>query len=399
MLSARVPSRLLLLLELRLHRFDGGSRHSDDVGNHIALDDRDVLVSSFGGVVGVNDAGPGVDHQLVRENPNELAEVLRLVLRDQVILQVIRHLVDADVPLLLAEIRNLLLVLLEVVQNVEGGDLTIERLHVVREGPSGFEPDETDGEGVHHLLQGTIPLNILVQHVACGTIRVIETLPRTRRLRNLAVLDLAGPEVLGVLLDEIAKNLVDAGLLHDLAGRIGTLHIALRPGEPIFVDRLEVGDPETVEKGGIHLVHLVLTVRVDGGEDPSARVELVPVEGTIENDLEGRLHDLRSRTVKLVEEEHNRFRTCLHVPVGRHELGDSAIDLRKTDHVTFAHLAEPPFHHRETEVGGELVNRLALSNAVITTDEDRDVGGENSGAGKKRFEVQSGILVLSFVSR
>jgi hypothetical protein len=129
-------------------------------------------------------------------------------------------------------------------------------------------------------------------------------------------------------------------------------------------------------------------------------VELPPVELTIEDDLEGGLHDLGGCSVELVQKETYRSIACILIPLGRIEPSHFTVSGRKTDHVTFAHLAEPTVSDVKVETLGNLPNYLGFTDAVSTAEKNRGGLREKWSYLEKSSYLHRGHIVfpLTFLS-
>lgn len=342
------------------------------------------LVDRLGQLEVVDSSGrelrPGSHSELRGEITHEVPEVGTLVVVQglQVLRDVVGDLFDGDVELLLTELGDLLLDLAVLLDDLLTSDLGVDRLDVTVEGDRGFRADEPE---THRVEEGVIRgVSDTVGDQSVG-----EAFPAAAAggdSRGLATLGRVEP--LLVAGDEGDDVLVDG------TGLLG-------PGEPVLRVRREVDGPEAVEERRIHLVDRVGRRGVDGSVDSRLRVELPAVELTVEDDLECCLHDLRGRTVELVEEQGHRLGACTLVPLRRVEPRDLAIRGRKTDHVTLTHLREAAVDDLEAEPLGNLPDDLGLTDAVVTSEEDRGLDGELGGDLEERADGHGGHCVVSLL--
>jgi hypothetical protein len=323
---------------------------------------------------------PGRHPELRRECTHEVPEVGTLVVVQglQVLRDVVGHLLDGDVELLLAELGDLRLDLGVVLDDLLAGDLGVDRLDEAVEGDRCLRADEAEA----HRVEERIVREICHAGTDQGLGQPLPAAAGGRDLRGLHVLGRIEP--LLVACDEGDDVLVDG------TGLLG-------PGEPVLRVRREVDGPEAIEECRIHLVDRVGRRGVDGSVDARLRVELPAVELTVEDDLEGGLHHLGGGAVELVEEQGDRLRAGLAVPVRRVEPRDLAVRGRETDHVAFRHLREAAVDHLEAEALGHLADDLALADAVVATEEDRGLDGELGGDVEERADGHRGHFVVSLV--
>ncbi len=237
----------------------------------------------------------------------------------QVLRDVVGYLLDGDVELLLTELGDLRLDLSVALDDLLTGDLGVDRLDVAVEGDGRLRTDVTE---THRVEEGVIR----EVRDPVGDQSVGQTFPAAAAGgdgRGLATLGRVEP--LLVAGDEGDDVLVDG------PGLLG-------PSEPVLRVRRQVDGPEAIEERRVHLVDRVGRRGVDGRVNAGLRVELPAVELTVEDDLEGGLHDLGGGTVELVEEQGHRLLAGVLVPLRRVEPRDLAVRGRETDHVAFAHL-------------------------------------------------------------
>jgi len=283
------------------------------------------LVDRLGELEVVDPAGrelrPGRHSELRGEVTHEVSEVGTLVVVEnlQVLRDVVGHLLDGYVELLLTELGDLRLDLSVALDDLLTGDLSVDGLDVAVEGNGRLRADVTEA---HRVEEGVIR----EVRDPVGDQSVGQTLPAAAAGgdgRGLATLGRVEP--LLVAGDEGDDVLVDG------PGLLG-------PSEPVLRVRRQVDGPEAIEECRVHLVDRVGRRGVDGRVDSGLRVELPAVELTIQDDLEGGLHDLGSGAVELVEEQGHRLLAGVLVPLRRVEPRDLAVRGRETDHVAFAHL-------------------------------------------------------------
>jgi len=304
--------------------------------------------------------------KLAGEDVEEVLEVLRLLPVPRVARAVGLHLLDEGELLLVGEVGDLRLHLRPVVEDILGGELTVEGLHEVDEGGGGLGAHEPDGHVVEEavrspslLLEGAHPhrLQALVQHR-----------PGPTRGGHLAGLDLAeGAEVVRVLADEVDDDPVDASVR--------------RPGEPVGRGGLEVDGPEAVEEGRVHIRDLVVAAHVRCRDDLGSGVEAdgqavgTRTELAVEDDLEEGVLDPDEATVDLVEEEDAGLLGGPDVPGGEGEAGAPGglreLEVGEAEHVALRGGGGPEVDEGLSRAVRELADDVALSDAVVTTDEDR----------------------------
>jgi len=95
---------------------------------------------------------PGGHPKLGRQVVHEGTEVLTLVVVQgrEVLRDVVGHLFNGDIELLLSEAVDLLLDLVELLDDLLAGDLGIDRLHIAVEGDGGFGANVTEAERIEH---------------------------------------------------------------------------------------------------------------------------------------------------------------------------------------------------------------------------------------------------------
>ena len=322
--------------------------------------------------------GPCRDPELRGEGTHEVLEVLTLLIVEvgQVLGNVVGHLLDGHVELLLTELGDLGLDLGVGVDDLLARHLGIDGLDEAVEGDGGLRTDEAETHRVEERIIGKL------RHTGADQC-LRETLPASATGRDLRGLDvLRRIEPLLVAGDELRDVLMDG------AGLLG-------PGKPVLRIGAQVDGPEAIEECRIHLIDRVGRRGVDGSVDTSLRVELPTVELPVEDHLEGCLHDLGRCAVELIEEESHRLLAGLLVPVRRVEARDLTVRRRETDHVALTHLRQTTVDDLEAEVLGHLAYDLALADAVVASEKDRGLDGEFGGDVEERADGHRGHCVVS----
>ena len=311
---------------------------------------------------------PAGDSQLTGEVGHERLEVgsLLVVKGLEVLRDVVGDLLDENVLALLTELRNLLLHLAVIAENFLTGHLVIDRLDEGVEGDGRLGADVTKSHRVEEWMVGILDDAGLAEGTA-------ESFPGTAARGNLAGLNLLGGiKPFLVARDEIGNVIVNTP--------------ATCPGDPVLDGRLEIDRPETVEERRIHLIDGVGCGMVNGSVDAGLGVKLPTIELTVENDLEGCLHNLRRGSVELIEKEAEGLRTGVLVPVRRIKSGHLTVSGGKTNHVTLGHLREATVEDGKTEVLRNLSNNLALTDAVWPADENGGLNWKHLGDGEEGLD-------------
>jgi hypothetical protein len=105
-----------------------------------------------------------------------------------------------------------------------------------------------------------------------------------------------------LLLTEVSRILANEALNH-------RMDAVSSPCEPVLIGRLKVTYPEAIEESGVHLIDLVLCRGIDTCHHSGTFMETVTVQLAVQNDLERSLHNLRGRTVQLIEEKNGGLLT------------------------------------------------------------------------------------------
>ena len=167
------------------------------------------------------------------------------------------HLLDDGQLLLGGEVRHLLADLLPVGEDVLGRDHRGVVLHKVREGSRRLNSDESHTDGVEEGRRVPTTVGQVHTHVLEGLVKLVPgSLVRglLTRLHRLG-----GPEVVGVVGDEVHQDLIDS--------------VHLGPGQPVLNGGLEVRHPEPGEEGRVHLIDRVVRTPVHGSNHLGVRVE------------------------------------------------------------------------------------------------------------------------------
>ena len=154
------------------------------------------------------------------------------------------------------------------------------------------------------------------------------------------------------------------------------------PLEPVLKTGSQIAHPESIQQGRIDLTDLVVVAVVHSRDHPGLGVELLALDGTVQDQLERALHELGCRAVELVEQQHAGLTHRLHVPRRRHELGSTRNDgtvfgldrveqLRQTQEVTFGHLRQPQVDHWDVEFLTQGLRHGAFADTVWPPDQDR----------------------------
>ena len=276
------------------------------------------------------------------------------------------HLLDEGELLLVGEVDNLRLHLRPIVEDILSGELAVEGLDEVDEGGGGLGAHEPDGHVVEEAVRGAGLLLELTQAHCLQAL--VQHCPGPTRGGHLAGLNLAdGAEVVRVLADEVDDHRADAG--------------SPGPGEPVGRGGLEVHSPEAVEEGRVHIRDLVVAAHVRRGDDLGLRVEAdgqavgARAELAVEDDLEEGVLDPDEAAVDLVEEEDAGLLGGPDIPGGEGEAGAPGglreLEVREAEDVALGGGGGPEVDEGLPRAVRELADDLALSNAVITTDEDR----------------------------
>jgi hypothetical protein len=251
------------------------------------------------------------------------------------------------------------------VKNVLNRDLPLVILHKLLKGRSSLKPHESASEVVDDRSK-------LLVGQSTRDETVIQPLPRTTarvllvRLKVAAVLKMRT-----ILIDEVPNNAVN---------------VRLGPRKPIFNGRSEVKDSPAVKFGGIHLAHLILSTMlatVHRTDDNGIGVERNASNLAAIGQFEDALSNLKSPTVNLVKKDETGLSASGQKPIGsvpsRCTLAANLNDVRsgKAKQVTLSHLRATTLNDGKAHASGNLVDNLALADAVTATNEDGKAHAQN----------------------
>jgi hypothetical protein len=100
-------------------------------------------------------------------------------------------------------------------------------------------------------------------------------------------------------------------------------------------------------------------------------MKVVTVELSAVRQLKDSLANFQGSSVNLVKEQDHRLFTSHLEPIRRIEAGAIAFNARQTNQVTLGHLAGTALNNRQAGSGCQLINNLALTNTVATTEKNR----------------------------
>ena len=274
----------------------------------------------------------------------------------------------------------------------EGGEsigaLTLEKLidrhnplvvlGEVVEGDGSFEADEALSQVEHRRTS--------FESVSLGE-HIVEPLPATTARVALVGLDVSGVlKVTTVLIDEVPDE---------------TVNVVLAPSEPVLGGRLDIPDTPPIKLSRVHLIDLIvfaMLTAVNSGEDQGVRVKVVTVQLAAVSQLEDALTDFEGSTINLVEEEDSRLFASHLEPIRRIEGGAIAFDAGQTNEVTLGHLAGTALDYRKTQATSDLIDHLALADAVATTEQDGQASSAHCGCkGYESFEVNSHVFLSPYI--
>jgi hypothetical protein len=135
-------------------------------------------------------------------------------------------------------------------------------------------------------------------------------------------------------------------------------------------------------------------------------MKMMTIQLTAVSQFENPLTNFKRSTINLIKEQADRLFTSSLEPIRRIEAraiavnaGKSAIAVNagKTNKIPLGHLAGTPLNYRKVGISSQLVDNLALADAVTSTKKNRQAGSTHCWCqGNEGFEVNSHNISLPY---
>jgi len=314
------------------------------------------------GLLSRADCIPECHDLLTADDVGKRTEVLHLRKRQLVVLAKIANLLNETKDPLCGHLDNLGLKLLPAVDDVFSSDDVVVLLDEVDKGNRSCDANVAHADCIEARRHARkfAASKVVWAHTGIGESLEHPCPGALRRGNRSALNGLGGPEMLGVVADEVNGKLVDA---------FGSC-----PVNPVFDSRDKVVGDEAIKEGRVHLVDGVFRGIVDCRHDQGVGVEAHAFHFAVKDKLECRVLDTWRCTVDLIEEEDARLGASRVQPVRRSKGGDTsfldAVVIGDTDEVAFGEERQADIEEALAGCPGAFSGNGRLANAVRTAKQE-----------------------------